>query len=131
MNYKVGDRVTYKDDFSEKGEIIELLSNGKVKVATTNFGVCTENPLHLELVETQYTFTSKFNIGDKVVNLDGDIQTIKSIAFWKNYIEYLTVDNEYFLESKLELYKEPITYTIKIKDASEEQLEAIRKIIED
>ena len=116
--FKVGDRVSGKSTAEvkiENGKIntVRLLTNGTKAYGVSfiddfhggdRFQYCLENKI--KLAEPQYTWTSKFNIGDKVV-YNGEVVTIEEICFIKSDVEYCTEYKSY-KESELTLYKEPI-----------------------
>ena len=123
--FKVGDSVSGITNVHETCSCCEITevdySDGYYKVLMKD-GItqwCEEEDIKI----VEYTWTSKFNIGDMVVDEDGVVQTVVQIiayiGFEKKYIEYETEYGFYF-ENKLELYIEP-----QVKEVTMEELEDI------
>ena len=66
-----------------------------------------------------YTWTSKFNIGDKVVTKKGEKGTIDEILFNKTNIEY-GIDCDFYFEKNLSLYKEPTVKEMTVGEVEKE-----------
>jgi hypothetical protein len=82
-------------------------------------------PDRFELVEPQYTFTSKFNIGDKVLYEKG-VYEICAVAkdnfnVWYRFVEELNLNDIWRQEWAVELYVEPKVLEITIEQLEKEK----------
>ena len=125
--FKVGDKVRNK--FCNFGDVEEgkvyVISGISGRVLTIKGSTFTYIIEGFELVE-DYTWTSKFNIGDKVVYNSG-VYEIIAVGFDSNEIWY-KLDNDkisediWYIERNLKFYEEPKLYNMTFADATIEDV---------
>ena len=119
--FKVGDSVSGITNVHETFSCCEITevdySDGYYKVLMKDGSTqwCEEEDIKI----VEYTWKSKFNIGDTIIDKEGIVQTIEAVEFNKDYVEYET-EYGFYLESELELYIEP-----PVKEVTMEELENI------
>ena len=123
--FKVGDRVKCIDnnyDFCGNYGIITKLHNEGYYVMIEN----TKRPYYhnecdIKLVEPQYTWTSKFNIGDKVVANDiGIVNNVRDLCISNEGIWYTLNCGVVAPENMLSLYKEPTVKEMTVGEVEKE-----------
>ena len=125
--FKVGDKVRNKfcnfgDCEEGKVYVISGISGRVLTIKGSTFTYIIEG---FELVK-DYTWTSKFNLGDKVVYNSG-VYEIIAVGFDSNEIWY-KLDNDkisediWYIERNLKFYEEPKLYNMTFADATIEDV---------
>ena len=123
--FKVGDRVKCVDktyDFcGNYGIITKLYNEGYYVMIEETERPYYHNECDIKLAEPQYTWTSKFNIGDRVVANDiGIVNKVKDLCISNEGIWYTLNCGVVTPENQLSLYKEPTVKEMTVGEVEKE-----------